>query len=88
MKEADPLGERSEAPCDFGFPLYFSFGSSCSFPRQLEEEEEEESNWTLCGSGVTKPISLDDYHLRVDVPSDYPQRTTSGREGGGVYYQP
>ena len=39
-------------------------------------------NWTLSGSGVTKSIPVDDSHLSVDVPSDYPERIPSVASGG------
>ena len=35
------------------------------------------TNWTFLGSGVTKSIPVDDSHLSVDVPSDYPERGPS-----------
>ena len=35
------------------------------------------TTWTLSRSGVTKSISVDDSHLFVYVPSDYPELVTS-----------
>ena len=39
-------------------------------------------NWTLTGSGIALYIPVDDPHLLVYVPSDYPERISSVDPGG------
>ena len=48
--------------------------------RVIGEAEEEKSN--LDNRGVTKSISVDEFHLLVYVPSHDPERITSVEPGG------
>ena len=66
------FGERGP-PCGSFFPqlcpFFFFFIFGVAVPLH--------ANWTLSGNGVNVSISVDDSHLLLDVPSDYPERNTS-----------